>query len=74
MDPLPDALLEQITALVRGTRKLIEGSAKTVTFDGAATAVLMTAYVMTAKHHGVTKAQFMTAMSNVWDLNDKVTV
>lgn len=65
-----DKLLAEIAACVKATRRLIEVSTtETLPLDGAATAVLMTSYIMMAKRHGMTKEQFMRALDSVWALD-----
>jgi agmatine/peptidylarginine deiminase len=66
----PPEMLAEIQRLMRETRKLIEGSS--IPFDGAMTVVCETAWILSAKRHGMTRAQMQTSFDNLWGEADKM--
>jgi hypothetical protein len=65
---MPDEMMAEIQRIARQTRALIETA--DMPLNASATLVLMVGYIITAKHNGMTREQFHTAVNNVWALLD----
>ena len=63
-----DELMREIIRVTRATRALIETA--DMPLNASSTLVLMVGYIITAKHNGMTREQFHTAVNNVWALLD----
>lgn len=60
-------LLNELKNIIKSTTKSVETSS--IGINGAGTAVAITSFILLAKHNGMTREQFITAVNNVWDLS-----
>ncbi len=65
---MPDAMIIEIPRVTKATRPRIETA--DMPLNASAALVLMVGYIVTAKHNGMTRENFIKAASNVWDVVD----
>jgi hypothetical protein len=65
---MPPEMMAEVTRVTRETRALIETA--DMPFNASATLTVIIGFILMAKHNGMSREQFQTAVDNVWGLMD----